>query len=66
MTPSPVIATLVRLPLPAAFATNIVRTSEIDVIELAPVMTLATGIEPLAKPVVLDPGAQLFEASRNT
>jgi hypothetical protein len=64
ITPSPVIPTLVTAP--DSFATNIVRTSVIELIAVASVVTCAMGMLVELKPVVLDVGAQLFAASRYT
>ena len=65
--PSPVIPTLVTLPvLVAPFETNMVRTSVIEEMAVLVVTTVAMGMVPVVKPVVLDAGAQLFAGLRNT
>jgi hypothetical protein len=61
--PSPVMPTLVTEPVPL-FETNSVRTSVmVDIAELV-VTTVAIGMLPLVKPVVLDIGAQLLDGFR--
>ena len=66
-TPSPVIPTLVTVPLPVCeLETNMVRTSVMEVIAVLEVTTIAIGMFEPVKPVVFDPGAQLFAALRNT
>jgi hypothetical protein len=65
--PSPVIPTLVTVPVPLpGFQTNMVRTSEMEEIAVLVVTTLAIGMVVLVKPVVFDAGAQLFAELRKT
>jgi hypothetical protein len=65
MIPSPVIPTLVTVPLLAAgLATNMVRTSISEEMAVLPVMTFAMGMVKEGKPVVLNAGAQLLEGLR--
>ena len=63
--PSPVIPTLVTDPAPVApLVTNMVRTSVTAEMAVLVVTTLAMGMAPLVKPVVLEAGAQLLDGLR--